>query len=197
MRAKALPPDQRRAALIDATLPLLLEHGSAVTTRQIAEAAGIAEGTIFRVFPDKESLIEAVVEAAFDPTPIHAILTTIDPTLPLRDRLEIAVAALQERISRIWQLTSAIGYAKPPGDSDAVAERRRADVVPLAALIEPDRGELAFDPVTAAELLRSMTFAASHPALGPTLPLTPRQVVSLFLDGACARRSSRTKEPSC
>ena len=46
--------------------PLVLAHGSAVTTRQIAEAAEVAEGTIFRVFPDKVSLVEAVVGEAHD-----------------------------------------------------------------------------------------------------------------------------------
>ena len=55
-RVAPLAPDDRRAALIEATLPLLREHGTAVSTRQIADAAGVAEGTIFRVFPDKNSL---------------------------------------------------------------------------------------------------------------------------------------------
>jgi AcrR family transcriptional regulator len=72
---------------VAATLPLLLEHGPAVTTRQIAEAAGVAEGTVFRVFPDKESLLEAVVESAFDMTAIDAALAAIDPAQPLEDRL--------------------------------------------------------------------------------------------------------------
>ena len=66
-RAPRLSPDERRAALVDATVPLLLEHGRAVTTRQIAEAAGIAEGTIFRVFATKEELVDAALDAAFDP----------------------------------------------------------------------------------------------------------------------------------
>ena len=67
-RAEALPADERRAMIVEAMLPLLLEHGEMVTTRQIAEAAGIAEGTIFRVFADKDELIAAVVEHAADAT---------------------------------------------------------------------------------------------------------------------------------
>ena len=63
-RATALPPEERRSMIVAATLPLLLEHGDRVTTRQIAEAARIAEGTIFRAFADKDEIIVAVVEAA-------------------------------------------------------------------------------------------------------------------------------------
>ncbi|HEX9549144.1 MAG TPA: helix-turn-helix domain-containing protein, partial [Acidimicrobiales bacterium] len=61
-RAAALPPDERRSMIVAATLPLLLAHGERVTSRQIAEAAGIAEGTIFRAFADKDELIATVLE---------------------------------------------------------------------------------------------------------------------------------------
>jgi len=44
-RAKPLPPDQRRASLIEATRQLILEHGPYVTTRQVAKAAGVAKGS--------------------------------------------------------------------------------------------------------------------------------------------------------
>ena len=56
-----MAPEARREMIVDAALPLILEHGERVTTRQIADAAGIAEGTIFRAFADKDDVIAAVV----------------------------------------------------------------------------------------------------------------------------------------
>src|SRR4029078_4517254 len=81
-RATALPPDERRSMIVAATLPLLLEHGDRVTTKQIAEAAGIAEGTIFRAFGDKDEGISAAIESALDPAPLEAALSAIPGDLP-------------------------------------------------------------------------------------------------------------------
>jgi AcrR family transcriptional regulator len=177
-RATALPAPERRAEIVAATLPLLLAHGSAVTTRQIAEAAGIAEGTIFRVFPDKDSLIEAVLEHVLDTAALDEAIAAIDPTRPLPDRLVEAVEILRRRFADILQLKTAIGTAE-------VASRAgpRSDLGALAALFEPDRDQLRRDPLEAAHLLRGLTIAGTHPALILDEPLTPTEIVSLFLDG--------------
>src|SRR5262245_24959130 len=100
-RAAALPAEERRAAILDATVPLLVEHGTEVTTRQIAEAAGIAEGTIFRVFADKESLVDAAIEQAYDPTTLVDQIAAIDRSADLATRCELAVGLLQERAHRL------------------------------------------------------------------------------------------------
>ncbi len=84
-RARPMSPEERRSRLIDVTLDLLREHGRAVTTRQIAEAAGVAEGTIFRVVESKEELVEAAIARAFEPGRADDRIEEIDPELPLRD----------------------------------------------------------------------------------------------------------------
>ena len=93
-----MPPEERRAALVEATLPLLLEHGATVSTRQIAEAAGVAEGTIFRVFESKDDLVHACLHDALTNDALAEQLDALPRDLDLPDtrRAEyVAVAVLQ------------------------------------------------------------------------------------------------------
>ena len=91
-RARPLSPTDRREAVIVATRPLLLEHGRDTTTRMVAEAAGIAEGTVFRVFESKDELFAAVLERELDPTGFLSRLDGLSLDPPLRERLEIGRA---------------------------------------------------------------------------------------------------------
>ncbi|MGY4642214.1 TetR/AcrR family transcriptional regulator [Cellulomonas sp. URHB0016] len=86
-RAAPLPPDERRRAILQAVAPVILERGISATTRELAEAAGVAEGTLFRVFDDKATLMRAAVHAALDPAAAVPAIDAIDRSLPLRDRL--------------------------------------------------------------------------------------------------------------
>ncbi|MGI8753659.1 MAG: TetR/AcrR family transcriptional regulator [Acidimicrobiales bacterium] len=198
LRAAALPPGERRAALIDSTVPLLVAHGTAISTQQIAEAAGVAEGTIFRVFPDKESLIAAAIQQVFDPAATDARLRAIDPALPLDRRLEAAVAILQRRYVDIGRLMVAVGRTKIPGARWGDGDRHsppRLDA--LAEVLEPDRALLRRDPLQAAQLLRNLTFAGTHPALAIGATLSSAEIVSVILDGIRIRpeQASRPGEP--
>lgn len=52
----------RLAQLRDAALPLFIEQGvERVTIDDIVQAAGVAKGSFYRYYPDKEALVEAVV----------------------------------------------------------------------------------------------------------------------------------------
>ncbi len=124
-RATPLPLDERRAALIAATEPLLEQFGRDVSTRQIAEAAGVAEGTIFRAFPTKEALIDAVLEEVFDNQRTCDELAAIDPALPLEARLISAVTVLQARLRRVFALFHSLRLSPPDKDSSAFRARQR------------------------------------------------------------------------
>lgn len=75
-----MSPEERRATIIEAALPLLAEHGTQVTTSQVATAASIAEGTVFRVFRDKQDLIDQCVRQALRPEEGLAAVSAVPAT---------------------------------------------------------------------------------------------------------------------
>lgn len=177
-RASPLPPEERRAAIIDAVLPLLVEQGVAVTTRQLATAAGVSEGTLFNVFADKDELISAAIEAAIDQAPYELALTAIDPTATFEARLVLATELTQRRIVDIWKLVSQAG---PQHRKDA-DHRPLPDSRALIAMFESEAELLREKPASSARLLRALTLSLTHPLLTAE-PRPAGEIVDVFLHG--------------
>lgn len=153
-----LSADDRRAQIIEAVTPAVLTHGVAVTTRQLAEAAGVAEGTLFKAFGDKESLLLAVAE--YHLSMEHASECDALPLDTLEEVVTWTLRVLVERTRFVFRLIMALG---PIGQR--AAESARADFEAskhrLAERLEPFRDELRVPPVVAADVVRTLAWAAA------------------------------------
>ena len=82
-----------RERIVETAAALLQQHGpTAVTTRAVADAAGVQPPTIYRLFGDKDGLLEAVAEhviavyvAAKSAVVAAAVAADVDPLADLRD----------------------------------------------------------------------------------------------------------------
>jgi len=188
-RAEPLAPDDRRRAIIKAVLPLLVAEGPGVTTRQLAAAAGIAEGTIFRVFPDKHALIHEAIKVSMDPAPVQQALSEIHSEATLQEQMTEAARILIERFDEVIALVSSlrnappIGPNRPPGPPPFIAEANTAINHSLTELFERHEGVLRIKPARAAALFRGLVFASVHPAFGPTERQNVNEIVDVLISG--------------
>lgn len=181
--------EDRRKALIQATVPLLYEHGANVTTSQIAKAAGIAEGTVFRAFKDKQELLGCCVRTALSSNVERGLIEEIPPDAPLVERLTAAVNAVTGYLDRMWSIMSTLkesGFdpwgaeGKPKGPRQ---EMQRISVA-VGALFHPEEDGLRVDPALAARLLLGLVFTNRMQAKGFGGEFAQDdQLVDLFLHG--------------
>jgi AcrR family transcriptional regulator len=154
---------ETRARLIEAAIAVVHEVGYAhASTRAIARAAGVAEGTIYRHFPDKSALFFAAVMEANAPIldwvsllPDRAGHSTVEKNLTdclvrlasLRDQLlplELALAADPELLAQRRRALAAEAEGRLPGPPEGIAAylaaeqalgRVRADIDPRVTAI--------------------------------------------------------------
>ncbi len=171
---------------MDVTLTLLREHGRAVTTRQIAAAAGVAEGTIFRVVESKEELVELAITRAFEPGALVDRIAEIDLDQPLHVRLVQLSSILQQRFRATFELMKKVGMVRPADhvhDSPEAVEMRNYVHALLEGVIGPDRVRLSVPAGDFVHRLRLLTFAGSHPHIADGHLLTPEEIVDTLLHG--------------
>ncbi|MBC6458119.1 TetR/AcrR family transcriptional regulator [Actinomadura sp. HBU206391] len=186
--------EQRRTMIVAAALPLVAEHGTTVTTSQIAKAAGIGEATIFRVFTDKEELLDACVVEALRPDHVLDGIAAIPLDQPLADRLAEAAETMQAFLTRMGTVLGALhatgrhtrgrpeGAPAPGLNRDAGIEQTREA---LADLFEPERDSLRLPPERLAALFQHLMFAGMRRVPGTAESgVDTEALIDVFLHGA-------------
>jgi AcrR family transcriptional regulator len=90
--------ERNRRRILDAANDLFSERGLGVTLNDVAHHAGVGVGTVYRRYPDKEHLIDALFDERIgqlaaivsahleDPDPWHGLVAAITELLELQER---------------------------------------------------------------------------------------------------------------
>jgi TetR/AcrR family transcriptional regulator, mexCD-oprJ operon repressor len=176
------------AAILDGAAQIFALQGAQASMSDVAEAAGVARATVYRYFPNRETLLDELARAAVSDVDARLESARIDEVAP-EEGVARAVRALVDVGDCFVLLTR---------------ERRRSDpeqferrlIQPLRRLFE--RGQASGDirdDITSARLTESLIglivgVLTSTPLLGRE-DMTAT-ISGLFLDGARARGPRRT-----
>lgn len=186
-----MPPEQRRAAIVDAALTLLRGDGSELTTRTVAEAAGVAEGTLFRVFPTLPDLLTATYSEFLSRDRLMERLASVDLGETLESRTLACVRGIVDYFTYIHAVL-------PPPNLEAVTSphavcvrdthrERFSDLRDwVVTSITPYADALTITPEAYAHFLKALAMGLAMARPGG---LTPEDITRFALDGA--RRKDR------
>jgi AcrR family transcriptional regulator len=184
---------QLRETIARAAIPLIADW-EAVTTAQIAGAAGVDEAALLDVFEDKDAALfaalQSVLMAAIDPTDVVRELESIALDRPLAARLVAAVEALDSYHGRLITALGPLEGVRPAGKPGREFDREdffggaaRMDVISAATtkLLAPDQESLRLPAGTLADAFLGLYSGRKRTV--HAAPLPAGQLVDLFLHG--------------
>ncbi len=168
--------------MLDAATELFIAQGQSFTTSDLAAAAGVSEGTIFRYFTDKPTLVAECRRCAMG---LDELLPQLREAAELPTFPEQVVAAsrlLNDRILQMIHVVSDGGTTHAPDAASEIAEQLVAALAPIFEQHTDPAG--AMGPAQLANMLIGMlisnTFLCEKTS---TDPVPVEHLVGLFLHG--------------
>jgi len=185
--------ERNRQRILAAAAEVFTEHGLDATLDEVARAAGVGVGTVYRRFPDKESLVAELFRDRIDAlvTVAEEACTTPDPWQGLASYLEFAASALAGDLG-LRQLMMFATY-----DRDQVCYARDRMFPVLSRLVEraQESGQLRDDfRATDVKLIAFMLASVAEYAAA-IRPEIWRRYLTLILDGLRPARDTVTPLP--
>jgi AcrR family transcriptional regulator len=180
--------------VLDAATVTIGEEGTQASLRKIARNAGVGLGTLYRHFPTRDALIEAVLRDAFD---------------RLATRAETLAATESPRTAlTVWLQEFTVGAAAFKGISVSLIASLQD---PASALYAPCRkiehsaarlvraaqhdGTIR-DDVTGADLIALAGAIATINEADPSTPQRLTHLLTIAIEGLNARDSTETQRPA-
>jgi len=202
-RAARLQPEERRAHLVQAAVRVFAERGiGAARPVDVAEAAGVAESTVFVYFPTREALVSAVLEEVdrFSTGVNRSVLRQRDKPVP--DLVVELAHAFAEAVdthpdhSRVW-----LDWSTSIRDDvwPRYLEFQERTIASMAKTIRRGQREGSVDPDMVPEDEARMLYGSAQMAAQMKFSGRPAREVRRFLDSIAAatlRRMAPAKTPS-
>jgi AcrR family transcriptional regulator len=186
--------ERNRRRILTAAADAFAEGGLAVTMDEVARRAGVGVGTVYRRFPDKELLIEALFDARIDELVALAEAARDDPD-PSAGLVRFFEAFLAVQAADRGLKDVVLGTARGAGRA-ARARDRIGPIVDELLARALDAGDVRRD-VTASDLaLIQFMLGAVIDFTHDVAPETWRRVLAIVLDGLAPRREGPSPLPA-
>ncbi len=176
--------ERNRVRLLEAAKSAFAEKGTAASLEDIAREAGVGIGTLYRHFPTRDALIEAVYRNETDQFLGAAarLSETLPPMEALRQSLLLAIDYLAAKRGMADVLNSLVG-----GTSElyAVSGTRMKQVMGMLFKAAADNGDIRAD-VDPFDLLRALAGVATIGA-GPDGNDAAKRFVDVLMAGISTR----------
>jgi len=192
-RPRRADAERNRLRIIQAAAEVFAKRGLDAGLDEIARHAGVGTGTVYRRFPDKSLLIEALIEQRM--TSLEELAERAGGLASAWDGIVLFLESFVERLIADRALTDML--FTDCGDNQVVADRRSRFGPILAELVERAkaqgsvRPDLSVSDVAMAQLM--LTAAGSFG--GDVRPDLWRRQLGIVLDGFRARRDAPTPLP--
>jgi AcrR family transcriptional regulator len=191
-RKKQLPNRRLRAdaarnriAILEAAEAVFVKSGRALSTEEVAVRAGVGVGTVFRHFPTREALLQALLQARLDALAREADAFAVD------DRGEALFAFFEHLAEQSVKKRALVEALDAAGVNKkamllGAGERFHAAVARLVARAQAKR--VVRSDVTVADIV-ALLLAVAHAAdQGAWDKATLRRTLGVVIDGLRGRR---------
>jgi AcrR family transcriptional regulator len=174
--------EENRERVLAAAAPVILRDGAKVSMAAIAASAGVGVATLYRSFPDRDALLDALQFRAYHH--LNAILDAID----LADLS--GLASVGEYLTRALEISDLLVlplHGAPPLVSPEAAQARQTINDRLERYIARGRAERSIgSPINATDII-AFSALITHPlSHGPNWPTMAARQVTNFLNGVAS-----------